>query len=341
MTAPAPAATRAPRTRPGLTWSWTDAARGALYALPAAVAALHNPAHGLALATGALPAAAVGLAPTRRRRLAVVVIGAAVALSMVLGAVLALAPWLAVIGMFVVCLGAGLLAARRRLGLLAMMLCAPLIGVGLSESIPTALKAAALIVAGSAYCCLVCLVWPERPAVPAPRKEPMTAADAYDYALRLACAGASAAAVGLAWAPTHPGWTPAAALLVMRPAAEMQKLRSQGRVASVLLGGVGAGLLVRLHPPNAGYAVAALAALAAATATQRSRWYVLPAFSTFVVLLLLAAGDPADVEARFLERMLATVVGVGLAFVFGLVGRPPSPKAAPTPRDGRPYPQPR
>jgi hypothetical protein len=260
---------------------------------------------------------------------------------MVVGALLAETDWLAVVGISAVCVGAALAAARRRLGLLAMMLCAPLVGVGLSESVHTALEAAALIITGSAYCCLVSLAWAERPAVPAPRKSPMTSREALDYGLRLGCAGAAATAVGLAWAPTHPGWAPAAALLVMRPAREMQKLRSQGRLLSVLLGGTGAALLVRLQPPDAGYAAALMAALAAATATHRSRWYVLPAFSTFIVLLLLAAGDPGDVGARFGERVLATVVGVGLAYLIGMVGRPPTSRIAPKPRDGRPHPQPR
>jgi uncharacterized membrane protein YccC len=167
----------------------------------------------------------------------------------------------------------------------------------------------------------------------------MTPRDALDYGMRLGCAGAAATALGLAWAPTHPGWTPAAALLVMRPGRDMQKLRSQGRLLSVLIGGLAAASLVHAQPPNFGYALVLTAALAAATATQRSRWYVLPAFSTFIVLLLLAAGDPGDVQARFAERMLATVVGVGLACVFGVLGQPPAPRAAPTPRDGRPSPQ--
>lgn len=330
MAAPAPTTTAPPGTRrPGLAWSWTDAARGALYALPPALVALHDPAHGLALAAGALPAAAAGLAPTRRRRLATLVVGIAAGLSIVVGALLAATGWFAVAGMFAVCFGAAVSAARRRLGLLAMMLCAPLIGVGLSEPVTKSLEAAALIAAGSAYCFLVSLAWPERPAVPAPRRAPMTPADAFDYGMRLACAGASATAIGLAWAPTHPGWPPAAALLVMRPAPEMQWLRSQGRLLSVLLGGLAAGMLVRADPPNAGYSLALLAALAAATATQRSRWYVLPAFSTFVVLLLLAAGDPGDVRARFAERMLATVAGVGLAYFFALAGRPPAVRPAP------------
>jgi hypothetical protein len=52
--------------------------------------------------------------------------------------------------------------------------------------------------------------------------------------------------------------------------------------------------------------------------THRSRWYVTSAFTTFIVFLLLLHSDPQDSAARFGERVSETLLGVGLACVFGL-----------------------
>ena len=109
-----------------------------------------------------------------------------------------------------------------------------------------------------------------------------------------------------------------AALLVMRPAAEMQQLRSIGRVLSVIAGALVAVTFVNADPPNAVYGVAACGAVSAAAGLQRSRWYVTPAFTTFLVFLLLLHADPETAGARFGERVGETLLGVGLAYLFGL-----------------------
>jgi hypothetical protein len=45
---------------------------------------------------------------------------------------------------------------------------------------------------------------------------------------------------------------------------------------------------------------------------------VTSAFTTFLVFLLLLYSDPHDATRRFNERVLETLLGVGLAYVFGL-----------------------
>jgi hypothetical protein len=57
----------------------------------------------------------------------------------------------------------------------------------------------------------------------------------------------------------------------MRPTAEMQRLRSVGRLLAVVAGAVAAVALVWRSPPALGYAAAVIAALAGATATHGSR----------------------------------------------------------------------
>ncbi|MEW2518420.1 FUSC family protein [Actinacidiphila alni] len=300
-------------------WSWGAFARGAVYAVPGALVALRDPGAGLALTVGVLPAALVGLPARRRARFAAVLVGVCTGLPMVLGSLLVQVRWLAVPGIFLLAYAAAVLAARRRAGVLLMSLGLPMAGAGLSyDDVSEALGIAGLIVAGSAYAWLVSLLWPGTPPVrrtPPPLQTPRAARA---YGLRLGAAGAAAAACGLALAPTHPGWPVVAALIVMRPQPQMQQLRSVGRVLSVLVGGAVALLLLHADPPHWAYAVTAAGTLALAAATQGSRWYLTPAYSTVLVLLLLLHADPAQAPQRADERFWATVTGVALAYVFGL-----------------------
>jgi uncharacterized membrane protein YccC len=77
--------------------------------------------------------------------------------------------------------------------------------------------------------------------------------------------------------------------------------------------------LVRLAPAAWVYSLAAVAALAGCGATHRSRGYVTPAFTTFLVFLLLLDSRPQDAASRFNERLVETALGVAIAYVFGLV----------------------
>ena len=209
------------------------------------------------------------------------------------------------------------LAARRRVGQLVMTLALPMIGVGLSyDDTGKGATIAALIFAGAAYACLVSMLWPVRPAPtrPRPAAEPPT----LGYGVRLGAAGATAAAIGFLAGLEHVGWATAAALLVMRPAADMQRLRSIGRIGAVAAGALLAAGLVTLDPTAGWYALAVVLTLMAAAGTHGSRWYVVPGFTTFLVFLLLLYATPDDATSRFDERLLETVLGVGLAYVFGL-----------------------
>ena len=304
--------------RTGLSWSWESASLGAAYALPAAVVAASDPLHGVALAVGVLPVAIVGLPARRRGRLLLVLIGALTGLPMLVGGLLASVPVLAVAAIAAMAVGAVALAARGSLvGQVAMVLSLPMVGVGLSYSdAGKAADLAALMVAGAAYACLVSMLWPEKAG--ARERRPLAAAPTLSYGFRLGAAGASAAAIGFLFDFEHVGWACAAALLVMRPAAEMQRLRSVGRIVAVAVGALLAIALLRLEPAAGWYAVVVLATLGAAAGTRESHWYVTPAFTTFLVFVLLLYSNPEEAGWRLGERLGETVLGVGLAYFFGL-----------------------
>jgi uncharacterized membrane protein YccC len=141
------------------------------------------------------------------------------------------------------------------------------------------------------------------------------------YGIRLGLAAGVATAIGIAIHTDHVGWAPAAALFVMRPSTEMQQLRSVGRLASVLLGALASVAFLRLTPSTELVAVLAVVAIAGAAGTRGSRWYVTPFFTTSLVLVMLLYDNPtvANEQWRFDERVGETVLGVGLAYLFGVL----------------------
>jgi hypothetical protein len=238
---------------------------------------------------------------------------------MLIGGLLAGVPVLAVAAIALLGIATALLARRSRIGQITMVLSLPMVGVGLSYAdIGQVAGLAALMVAGSVIACAVSMLWPEGVVEPARDSRPAANLPTLPYGARLGAAGATAAAIGFALDLDHVGWACAAALLVMRPAPEMQQLRSVGRILAVTSGALLAIALVMLDPPVGWYSLAAIGAIAGAAGTHRSRWYVTSAFTTFLVFLLLLYSDPQDAGARFAERLSETFLGVGLAYIFGL-----------------------
>ena len=317
-----PAAAAAPPA--ALSWTWSDAVRCGFCTLPAALIVLTgDPTRGLAWAVGILPAAVIGLAPRRKTRIRLVYVGVLFGLSILLGSLLVQTSVTAVIGIFAVALGAATLASRRAFGLVAMSLCAPVAAVGLSyPDIGKALGLGAIMLGGSVFAYCVSLLYPEwTPEESVGEPQLLPPAAAARYGIRLGLAASVATAIGIAIHTDHVGWAPAAALFVMRPAKEMQELRSVGRVVSVVLGGAGRHCLPPSDALDRAGGPAGRARHCGAAGTRGSRWYVTPFFTTSLVLVMLLYDSPtiANEQWRFAERVGETVLGVGLAYLFGLV----------------------
>lgn len=306
---------------PGLAWSWSAALVGAVFAIPAIVVMPFDVPSGLALAFGVLPAAIIGVAPVRRARAEVVVLSILMGVPIFVGSLLSEEPALAVASILVLAVGAAMLSTRPPLGPFLMTISLPMIGIGFSyRDLGEALGLALLIVGGSVYAWLVSLLWPERAIPPAPPAPPaQLPRSMIGYGIRLGLAGATAATIGFAFDFDHVGWATAAAMLVMRPSADMQRLRSVGRVVSVIVGALAAAGLAVLTTAPGWYCVAILAVLTGVAATRPSRWYVTPAFTTFIAISLLLYANPANAQSRFNERVGETLLGVAVAYGFGLV----------------------
>jgi hypothetical protein len=308
----------APR-RPGIVWSWPHALVGVAFAAPAAVVSLHDPRLGVPLALGVLPAAMVGIPPARRARLRILIIGVMTGASIFLGGLLAHLPWIATAVLLVAAVtGAAVLASAVPFGRIILTLCAPLVGAGLSYvDFRSSAETFLLLSLGAAYACLVAMFWParsalERPQVPLPARRAMI-----DYGIRMGVASALVYAVAAGLGLDHPGWAPAACLLVARPQVDLMHIRGVGRVLSVIAGALAAALILRINPPNVIFAMLALIIVGAAAATVGSRWYVTSAFTTLLVFVMLLNGHPDQTISKFNERVGETVLGVAAAFLFG------------------------
>jgi hypothetical protein len=326
-----------------VSWSWAGAGLGAVYAVPALVACLHDPTLGLALAVGVLPAAILPLPPRRRARVAVLAAGVAVGLAMLVGSVLALVPVAVTAALLAASVvGAAVLSGTRASGVgrVALVLGAPMIAVGLSFDVSTAAVAVVLLAGGACYAWLASLAWPDRPGrhgAGAGSGAARTAPGRRQLLVFGAGAGTAAALAYLVasiagW--DHPGWAPAACLLVARPDADALRLRSAGRIFSVIAGGIGAVVVAHVDLSGAGYAAVAFLVTVGAAATRGSHWYVTPAFTSFFVLLLLLIGDQGHTTDWVGQRTLETLIGVTLALACGHV----SSRFTPSPRELAPRP---
>ena len=312
--------TAAPLPGPALVWSWPDAARGLVYALPAALATAADPAVGVPLALGVLPACLLPLPGPRRSRVVIAVVGLVCGAALFVGGALAHLPTIVTaLALVAVVVAAALASAGRPGGRLLLVLAAPLTAAGLSyDDWGTSTSAALLLAAGAVYAWAVSLLWPARPAVSRAQVDLPSRDDMVRYGLLLGSGAAVAYVVAVTAGVDHPGWAPAACLLVARPDAGQLWSRAVGRVVAVLLGALAAVAVVAAELPSPVLAVVAALVVSTAAATRASRWYITSAFTTFVVFVMLLQAHPEQASQKVGERVGETVVGVGLAVLFGI-----------------------
>jgi uncharacterized membrane protein YgaE (UPF0421/DUF939 family) len=310
-------------TAKAVQWQWPDAGRGLVYALPAAIVAPFDPQAGLLCALGVLPACLVPLAGPRRRRGVILVAGIGAGLGLFIGGAIGHLPaGFAALTLAVAVVLVAFASTRSRLGQMLLVLVTPLAAAGMSygDDWGSAIGGALLMTAGAIYAWLVSLAFPDRPAggdQPVGRRPPVRFMVTYGASIGVGAALAYliASAVGV----DHPGWAPAACLLVARPVQGMLETRAVGRVSAVTIGGVSAVALVGIGLAPFALAALTVAIVIATAATRTSRWYITSAFTTFLVLTLILRPDPDEAVVKLNERVLETVLGVALAVVFGVI----------------------
>lgn len=305
--------------RAAVAWSWQRALVGVVYALPSAVVSLDDPSKGLPLAMGVLPAALIPIPPRRSARIRILIVGILAGASLFLGGVLSHLPTGATaLALAAAVVGAAVLASSSAFGVVVLSLCAPLVAAGLSFTEYAASAQTFLLLSlGAAYAWLVSLFWPTGASAPRPPRALPPRSAMIGYGIRMGAAAAIGYLIASWLSLDHPGWAPAACLLVARPQLDLLQSRGVGRLLSVVAGAAAASLLLRAEPSHAAFAIVTVVMLAAATGTTGSRWYITSAFTTFFVFLLMLNDHVDQTVGKFNERVGETFLGVVLAYLFG------------------------
>ena len=135
---------------PAISWNWSEALRGTLCCLPAAVILLVTDIKlGIGFAIGVLPVALMGVMPSRKQRLQGLLLGIAFAFVFLLGSVVSQIPLVAVVALFGVAYGAAMLASKRPIGRVVLGLMLPALVIGLSSVGALGLITSLFLLAGS------------------------------------------------------------------------------------------------------------------------------------------------------------------------------------------------
>ena len=304
-------------------WARADARHAALSVLPAvAIIVTVDVKAGVLAAIGLLPVCLVGIAPQRRQRILVGIVGLLFAAGVVVGSVLIQVHALAVIGIFVLCFLSASLAAKKAAGLIVTAIVMPAVAIGMSyDSISDGLGLALFFALGSIWATLTSLLRPIDSAAATDAAPLLSKAEARRYGILLGLAAATGVSIALIFDFSSRGWTAAAALLVMRPLADMVRLRGVGRALATIFGVVVATAVLRLglSPAATGCLVAVV--FIATIATRTSKWYLASAGTAVLILLaiLYGATDADSVRDTSWTRVIENVIGAAIALFYGLL----------------------
>ena len=180
---------------------------------------------------------------------------------------------------------------------------------------------------GAIWATLVTYPWPQTqpPSVNAALPEPSADRDrprrrrtAHLYVCSFAAAAGIGLALGYLLDLSHVAWAAAAAMIIMRPEPGLLASRAVGRVAATFAGVTAAGLLVRQGPTDIALAIILVTAISAMVAVRTSGWYLAPAGSALILLLLSGALSRNAFDASFRDRVAETAIGAALALLFGV-----------------------
>jgi len=282
---------------------------------------------GILMAIGLVPAAVVQLPATRRKRILLPVVGVLFSVSMLIGALLAQVPIVAIFVMGALAYTVSYFSSKAGLVALsgfATAMVLPLIGVGLSYSDVSSIFVMSIaIVGGSVWVYVLSLFRKETQPPERPIPTPVPKAIASSYGIFYAVATLTAVTLAFGLGLEHVGWVVGATLFVMRPSWQVEKMRIAGRFVSVFIGANLAALILFLEPSPLLTAIVVALAVIVAAGTHGSRWYITPAFTTFIVFFVLLYGDTAtsDIAFRLNERVIDTTIGVFIALLFGLMAK--------------------
>ncbi|WP_088825971.1 FUSC family protein [Listeria goaensis] len=305
-------------------WNWSNAVLTFISAIPVfLIATLVDMSIGMGMLIGLIPAAITKIAPTRRGRVSILIMGAVIALSVLIGALLK--SYFGIVGA-TVSMGAfaylsAMFAASKKGVPAFMFFITPVIGIGLSiTDFQAGVSIGLSMVLGSTVACMISLFFKETKGV---KKAPAVNPNKVifkQYAPYFTTAIMLATVIGFYL--DHTGWIVGSVGLVMRPVREMQEMRSVFRIVSVVTGIVLIYIVMLSNAGNIIIAGAAAMMLVLASGTHESKAYIMPLFMTYIVFsFMMVINNEMNATHWWLlaERILWVSAGVVIAYVFGLL----------------------
>ena len=115
--------------------------------------------------------------------------------------------------------------------------------------------------------------------------------------------------------PAHPAWAALTFVIVIRPPAHQTAVTGVARTIGTLLGVVIAILILQIDPGNIAIQVSAFVVAGFGMVATNKVNYVVSTLFTTTLIMLSQALLQEQVEAAAWERILATLIGVGIAFL--------------------------
>ncbi len=299
------------------------AAVGILPAFP--LVALGHLTPGVAFMIGLLPTSLMGIAPRRRLRIVYGLVGCLFGVGILVGATInsTHVPGVSAALVFLICLGATMLAATRPAGAVLLGILIPSLGVGTGYEVERAAALMVAFMAGSIWSCLIMLPVHEFEGDPnaLQRLRAMQPPHTKTYGVLLGLTAATAILVGAVFDIPYAGWIATAALLVIRPVQQMTGWRGIGRALSTIAGTLLVMLTLHLH---LGYLATAIACSVVAILTigaRTSKLYITSFGTAFLILTieLHQVSSTADVHQVGRYRIGNNVLGAAIALFFGLL----------------------
>ncbi|TLG72883.1 FUSC family protein [Culicoidibacter larvae] len=269
-----------------------------------------------------IPAAIAGVAPKRKKRVSIVLVGLFMGISILIGAIIKF--YMTEIGaavfIFLLAFAAALIAAKRN-SPIVMTFIVPVIGIGLSmTTIESALAFMIVIAINAVFAFGVSLIFPEREVVAQqPQAIMLTEKDAKLYGIALGAAMAVSTMLSFFW--DHSGWIVGSTGLVMRPYFNKQVSRSLWRAGSIIIGMVIISVAYYYIPEITRTGIFAMIAILLLAGFHKSTAYITPFFVTFMTFsFLLYPGSNDKLIAQYLlERIVWVLLGIVIAFIFGQI----------------------
>jgi Fusaric acid resistance protein-like len=313
--------------RIGIAWSWDAALRGAICALPAVPVILAvNVSVGICFALGTVLVAFVGVPAQMSMRVRAYLIAVMFAVAYAVGCVIGQWPVVAVLALAALAYVSVLITGQNPRSQLIAMLVVPGFAVGMNEPVPDGFVIAVMFLAGGLWATFVSVMWHPAPGGPqAPARFSALGGPEHDeratrvYAICFALAVGIALAIGFAKDFQHVAWAAVAAAFVMRPDPGLLASRALGRALATLAGVCAAAVLFQRGLGEAALALVTVFTVSAMIATRTSPWYVTSAGTGLLVLLMSGISSTQQLQLSFHDRILETVIGAGLAMVFGVI----------------------